>query len=127
METTVEKQGKTVAIFNLMLSGSGFENVNVLIEKGKSIRITGRRVYDKFNKTLKVWEEGQVDNIDITFSLGDVAIYGSYNFSYTNPIKSIAEKRIAFAGKSLTVAQFVNYNWNYSAAKVRDEKMNWYD
>jgi hypothetical protein len=125
---TIEKAKNTVGIFGFEVKGFGdFKNINILIEKNKSIRITGARLDSKFNREAKTFNEKAWIPFDLTFNVGDTAIYDSYNFDYTNPIKSIGEKTIAFEGRRLDLTDFILHNYDYCPDKIQRRRASWSD
>jgi hypothetical protein len=125
---TIEKAKNTVAIFGLEIRGFyDFQNINILIEKGKSIRITGARKAPRWNADLKKWDDNAVYNFDRTFSIGENAIYDSYNFDYLNPVLSVGDKTVAFEGRRLTLGEFVRYNYDFDLKKINDRRTSWSD
>ena len=58
------------------------------------------------------------------FSLGDSAVYGSFNLTYTGPITSITAKRVVIEPgygdrtKSLDLERFFWRNWDYNEAET---------
>lgn len=62
---------------------------------------------------------------DITFKVGDTAVYGGYNLTYTGKIVSIGEKtvRIEDCGrvKALRFDDFSFWNRNYNAERIAQE------
>lgn len=126
METTTNKKGKRVTVTGIRVTGDGFENVKAEIIKGMCIRISGSRTWDKWNKETKS-RETVTETFDRVFNVGDTCIYDSYNFDYTNPIKSVGEKRVGFPGKSIELGYFIYKNWDYSPEKVMERRMSWSD
>lgn len=59
---------------------------------------------------------------DITFKVGDVAVYGGLNLTYTGKIVSIGEKtiKIAHSGRAtvLKIDDFNFWNSNFDAARI---------
>ena len=62
---------------------------------------------------------------DITFKVGDVAVYGGMNLTYTGKIASIGEKTVKIAHNDrTTVLKFDDFNfWNndFNAKKIAKE------
>lgn len=62
---------------------------------------------------------------DITFKVGDVAVYGGYNLTYTGTIVSIGEKtvKIAHDGRStvLKFDDFAFWNRDFDAKRIAKE------
>lgn len=63
---------------------------------------------------------------DLTFRLGDVAVNGSYNLTYTGIIESIGPKRILVVGvpvgrKSMDLRSFSAYNRDFDAERIARE------
>jgi hypothetical protein len=96
--------------------------------------------YIRLFGTSKKWlpKEGRVEPsdvaYDITFRVGDQAVYGGYNLTYTGPILAIGAKTITVqAGmtgdrkKQLTIAQFSHDNRDYDAEKIAKRNAEWMD
>jgi hypothetical protein len=127
-QMTIEKEKNTVGIFGLVIKGfDDFQNINVLIEKGESIRITGIRKAPKWTTELKKWDDDAVHAFDLTFAVGQKAVYDSYNFDYLNPILSVGEKTVAFEGRRLTLAEFIRHNYDFDMKKINDRRASWSD
>lgn len=94
------------------------EVFNVEIEPKKSIRL-----YGTFNNLTAGPRQ-----YDITFRIGDVAEYDSYNLKYTGRIVSIGEKTVTIedrhngcsapSRRRLDLADFANRNWDFDAEKI---------
>jgi hypothetical protein len=95
------------------------------IVPGESIRLHG-------TETNRV---GGPIEYDITFHVGDDAVYGGYNLTYTGPIMKIAANTITInAGstgrsraKRLTIAEFSRENRDYDAEKIAKHNASWTD
>lgn len=92
------------------------------IEPKKSIRLYGH-------------ESNHVKphDYDITFKIGDSAIYGSYNLVYTGEIIAIGEKTVKIREDkgtkvhSLDIATFSDRNRGYDAEKIFKRNSEWMD
>jgi hypothetical protein len=92
------------------------------IEPKKSIRLYG---YEKNHVSPH--------DYDITFNVGDTAIYGSYNLVYTGEIVAIGEKTVKIREghgtkvHSLDIATFSDKNHGYDAEKIAKRNGEWMD
>jgi hypothetical protein len=68
---------------------------------------------------------------DITFKVGDEAVYGGYNMAYTGKIVSIGEKTVKINhGSRSTVLKFDDFsfrNRDFDAKKIAERNANWMD
>lgn len=68
---------------------------------------------------------------DLTFRVGDEAVYKSANFPYRGNITAIGEKTVTIKSgatvKRLDLAEFTALNWNYSAERVAKRQAEWLD
>lgn len=92
------------------------------IVPGKSIRLYGTEA-NRVNGP---------QTYDITFKLGDGAVYGGYNFRYTGKITAIGPKTVTITDCSkrvhrLDLYSFSFWNWNYDADRIAKERADWYD
>lgn len=95
------------------------DNYNAEIEPKKSIRLYG--VYNNLC--------GGPKQYDITFNIGDVAEYDSYNLKYTGVIISIGEKTVTIEDRHngcatptrrrLDLEHFASRNWDFDAEKIQ--------
>lgn len=87
---------------------------------GQSIRIFG------------VWHNRREPMAyDLTFKVGDEAVYKSANFPYKGHITAIGEKTVTIRSgatiKRLDLAEFTALNWNFSAERVAKRQAEWMD
>lgn len=68
---------------------------------------------------------------DITFKIGDVAVYGGYNLTYTGTIVSIGEKTVKIhhhdRSTVLKIDEFSSWNNNFDLAKIKKQNSEWMD
>lgn len=90
---------------------------------GKSIRLHGietNRVHGP-------------ESYDLTFRVGDWAVYGGFNLTYTGRIISIGEKTVAIEEQHggrvhrLDIARFSRWNWDYNSERISKQNSEWYD
>jgi hypothetical protein len=114
-DTSIPKRAKTIEIRNIR--GNAY-HADVIPKK--SIRLHGF----EHNSTTP-------HDYDITFNVGDVAVYGSYNLTYTGKIVSIGEKTVKINhGSRSTVLKFDDFNFwnnNFDAAKIAKHNAEWMD
>ncbi len=67
-------------------------------------------------------------DFDLTFRVGDTAVYGSYNLTYTGRITSIGPKTVTvqhYEGSRevtrLSLVKFISRNWNFDRARIERE------
>jgi hypothetical protein len=98
---------------------------NAEINKNELIRLYG--TYKNAMKPI---------NFDITFKIGDSAIYDSYNFSYVGKIIAIGEKTVTIdenpgmnysRNRRLDLYEFCWRNWDFNAERIRKEISEWSD
>ena len=100
--------------------GNLVQGAQAEVLSGQSIRIFG------------VWHNRR-DPIayDLTFKVGDEAVYKSANFPYKGNIAAIGEKTVTIRSgatiKRLDLAEFTALNWNYSAGRVAKRQAEWLD
>jgi hypothetical protein len=110
-DTTIEtsKSSKVIEIRNMR--GNAW-HVDVLPKK--SIRLHGTET-----NTRKPYA------FDLTFKIGDIAVYGGYNLTYTGTIVGIGEKtvRIEDCGrvKALRFDDFAFWNRDFDAERIAQE------
>jgi hypothetical protein len=123
-----ERQGKALIVRNVNRPankhGRSIERDywQAEIIKNHSVRITGNY-------------GSHVDNpaFDLTFKVGDTAVYDSYNLAYTGQIVQIAEKYIAIKPdhrsktSRLNLYDFIFYNWDYDAKRIAKRNSEWMD
>lgn len=119
--------------FGMKYEGKIDPNKNADIIKNESIRIygleKGRVRYDQQTKQTTHYTLAY----DITFKIGDEAVYGSYNLVYTGKIIKIGEKTVTIAkghgdrNKQLDIDTFISRNYDYDAQKIFERNSNWYD
>lgn len=89
------------------------------VEPGKSIRCLGKaqkciRTPQGEGEAWKV--EWITVDVDQTFRIGDRAVYGAYNLTYTGQITSIGKKLVTIKDdsetKRHTFERFAFWNWN---------------
>lgn len=70
-------------------------------------------------------------SFDLTFKVGDVAVYDSFNFAFTGSITKIGPKTVTIKGttatRQLDLCSFMQKNWNYCAERITKERLNWMD
>lgn len=105
---------KRVPVFYTVIKNCWSTDIfNARIRPGESIQLTGK--FFNFVKPLEY---------NITFKIGDSAIWGSYNLSYIGKITAIGEKTITIQHRGskevtrLDLGKFANYNFNFDLAKV---------
>ncbi len=105
---------------------------NADVEPRQSIRLYGavadRCRYIKFTDPSGVIgyrREEYVQPFNLTFRIGNSAVYGSYNLTYTGKIVSIGAKTVTIDAhdtgdhtKRLNLWQFAHQNWDFDAAKI---------
>jgi hypothetical protein len=108
--------------FGCKHEGAVLTGHNADIEPKKSIRLYG------FEKNYV-----RPHDYDITFKVGDTAIYGSYNLVYTGEIIAIGEKTVKIREDrgtkvhSLDIATFSDKNRGYDAEKIFKRNSEWCD
>lgn len=102
---------------------------NVDIEPHQSIRIYGtaenRLRYAK-DESGRFHPESYAQPFDLTFRLGDYAVYGSYNLTYTGKIVAIGPHTVTIEtsltggrpNKRLDLWSFADRNWDYDGEKI---------
>lgn len=95
-------------------------NYNADVEPGKSIRIFGT-----YNDHISKPE------FDKTFEIGDQAVWGAYNLTYTGEIVSIGKSTVTITRfgigerkKRLDLRSFCFWNWDYDAEKIAKHNLN---
>jgi hypothetical protein len=101
------------------------------IEPRQSIRLYGvqpdrcRYIPVTHDGVTTLRQEIYEQPFDLTFRIGDSAVYGSYNLTYTGKIISIGEKTVAIDAhgtgerkKRLDLWSFAWQNWDYDATKI---------
>lgn len=87
---------------------------NVESKKGEAVKIFGVR-YDSL--------------INLSFQIGDEAVYDAYNFSYTGKIVSITDKTVTIEKhnrrKRLKLDAFARWNFDYDADKIARDRYEW--
>lgn len=86
---------------------------NVESKKGEAVKIFGVR-YDSL--------------INLSFQIGDEAVYDAYNFSYTGKIVSITDKTVTIKGsrtRRLKLEDFGRWNYDFDAEKIARERYEW--
>ena len=87
---------------------------------------TSPREFIRLSGTYKNHVDGP-QTFDITFHVGDQAIYDTYNLKYTGEIVSIGNKTVTIAAYKgtnnetrhrLNLGKFAWKNWNFNAEKV---------
>lgn len=101
---------------------------NLDVEPRVSVRLYGEnpnRVRYIRQPDGKCVAEHYAQPFDLTFKIGDHAVYGSYNLTYTGKIVAIGEKTITINAsgtgekcKWLTWDNFAWRNWDYDADKI---------
>ncbi len=86
--------------FGVKHEGETKEGQHADIVARKSIRLFGVET----NRA-----KGPID-YDHTFKIGDTAVHGSYNLTYTDVITAIGEKTISIHGKRMSIYNFNSYN-----------------
>jgi len=88
--------------------GAVAEGMRAEIVPGVSIRLVG---------TYRAKE------VDVTFKVGDMAEYGSYNLSYYGPIVGITAKTVTIQPlpKRLGLYEFLWRNWDFDLAIVKEQ------
>lgn len=98
---------------------------NVSVTPGKSIRLFGTR------QTVR----GEV-RYDLTFKVGDVAVYGAFNLVYTGRIRSIGAKTVSIVDyegtcnekvKQLSLARFSSWNDDFDLDAINKRNSEWMD
>ena len=109
-ETTVNALQKSARVFSV--EGDQWD-ADVVV--GKSVRIYG---VDANNANGAQW-------FDLTFNVGDEAVYGSYNLVYTGAIVSITAKTVTIDAsgtgentKRLRLADFLARNRSWTPEKI---------
>jgi hypothetical protein len=68
---------------------------------------------------------------DLTFKVGDSAVYGGYNLTYTGRIVSVGAKTVTIENHGqktrLSIASFSRLNDDYDAAKIAERNAAWMD
>lgn len=64
---------------------------------------------------------------DLTFKIGDVAVYDSFNMVYTAKIESIGPKTIKVGGRRLDICTFAQRNHDYDADRIFKRNSEWMD
>lgn len=91
---------------------------HVEVQPGEYIRLFGHHeIYDKDNNVVE-------KDYDITFRVGDEAVYDEYNLIYTGKIVSITAKNVTVKDdqlmdkKRLNFYMFSSYNDNYDEERI---------
>jgi|LakMenEpi03Aug12_release.lakeMendotaPanAssembly.Ray.scaffolds.fasta_scaffold2144657_1 hypothetical protein len=93
---------------------------------------TGNFVVDiQPRQSITITREGYAP---ISFGIGDMAVYDSYNLVYTGTISSITEKTVTIiragyqSAKRLKIDQFAFYNYDFDAERIGREnaETSWY-
>jgi len=91
------------------------------IAVGKSIRIFGTEHNHRLSPI----------SYDLTFKIGDEAVYGGRNIKYTGRITKIGPKTVTIADdhqvKQLDLYAFIEKNWNYDAERIAKWNLEWLD
>jgi hypothetical protein len=103
----------------------GSQEYGVELRKGESIRLFGE--YKNHVKGPKPF--------DLSFKVGDRAVYGSFNLTYTGIIVSIGEKTVTIREPyshdskchRLQFSEFAWRNWDYDAEKIAKRNSEWMD
>ena len=105
---------------------------NADVEPRQSIRLYGecqdRCRYIKqvdANGVTTYHQESYAQPFDLTFRVGDRAVYGSYNLTYTGKIVAIGPKTVTIDAHGtgerqhrLSLYDFAWRNWDYNAEKI---------
>lgn len=114
--------------FGVKHEGQTLKGQNAEITAGVSIRLFGTKgniyVRDEAGKMVAGSRE-----FDLTFRVGDSAVYGSYNYIYTGEITSIGEKTVTIqeeGGKAhrLSIYEFCSRNWSFDAERIADRNFD---
>lgn len=97
--------------------GSTNPNWNADIEPKKSIRIWG--IYGYGQNVIN----GRA--FDLTFNIGDVAVYGSFNLIYTGTITAITANTVTVKERysdtkvhRFSLYEFIWKNWDFNAERI---------
>lgn len=116
LATIVEKNHK---FQGRVIQGRTLGGLSAEVVVGESVRIFG--TYENHI---------QPHFSDRTLKVGEVAEYGSYNYSYTGVIRSITEKTVTIACTStgevrrLSMYEFCWRNWDFDAEKTAKRNLD---
>ena len=118
-------KGKSSTRHGHHYAGEDMKGHHAEVVPGESIRLFGV-------DTNRV--NGPVE-YDITFHVGDYAIYEGYNLTYTGPIVKIAANTVSIDANStgrarlkrFTIAEFNRANRHYDAEKIAKRNSEWRD
>lgn len=111
-----KKAGRTIA-------GDVLEGAQAEVLPNASIRLFGTYANHKDGPTP----------YDITFRVGDRAVYDSFNFDYTCTITKIAAGTVTIAEDvsdrphQLNLYQLTRRNWDYEAGRIAKRQEEWRD
>jgi len=101
--------------------GEVLQGAKAQITVGKSIRIFGTEHNHRLSPL----------SYDLTFKIGDEAVYGGRNIKYTGKITKIGPKTVTIADdhhvKQCDLYTFIEKNWNYNAARIAKHNLDWLD
>ncbi len=64
---------------------------------------------------------------DLTFKLGDVAVYDSFNMVYTAKVENIGPKTVTVGKRRLDICTFAQRNHDYNADRIFKRNSEWMD
>lgn len=123
-----QRQGKALLVRNVNRPANKYgrsierDYWQAEIVKNYSVRIVGNYSNHANNPAF-----------DLTFKVGDTAVYDSYNLTYTGQIVQIAEKYIAIKADHrtkttrLNLYDFISYNWDFDAQRIAKRNSEWMD
>lgn len=116
-----EIRSKDWVRFGRKHEGEVLRGAQAEIAIGKSIRIFGTDHNHRLSPVA----------YDLTFKIGDRAVYGSFNLVYTGRITKIGSKTVTIATdhevKQLDLYTFITRNWNYNAERIAKRNAEWMD
>lgn len=77
--------------------------------------------------SVRIFGTDYKGRFDLTFKLGDVAVYDSFNMVYTAKIKSIGPKTITVGSRRLDICTFAQKNHDYNAERIAKRNGEWMD
>lgn len=101
--------------------GEVLRDAHAEIMVGKTIRIFGTEHNHRLSPL----------SYDLTFKIGDEAVYGGRNIKHTGKITKIGPKTVTIADdhrvKQCDLYTFIEKNWNYNAARIAKHNLDWLD
>lgn len=101
--------------------GEVLRGAHAEIAPGKSIRIFGTEHNHRLSPL----------SYDLTFKVGDEAVYGGRNIKYLGKITKIGPQTVTIADdhnvRQLDLYTFITRNWNYNAERIAKRNLEWLD